>query len=150
AAASRREPIMSRTRVFVSYSTKDSDWLARLRVHLGFLERQKLIDVWWDTRIEVGADWEQEIEKALGSAQVAVLMISPAFLASDYVWQKEMPRILAHAKEGMEIVPLIIRPCAWKLEAALARFQARPPGGLALSGGTPHQIDRQLARITYE
>jgi TIR domain len=141
---------MDRTRVFISYSSADREWLDRLRIHLAVLERKELIDVWSDANIEVGATWKEEIEVALWRARIAVLMVSPAFLASHYVWQMEMPMIIAHTKFGMEVLPLIVRPCAWRLESDLERLQARPSLGRALSGGSDYQIDLDLSRFAYE
>src|SRR5687768_13132586 len=103
-----------RTKVFVSYSHGDRDWMDRLKLHLAVLERRGLLDVWSDMRIEVGAAWEDEIESALTQARVAVLLVSPAYLASAYVWDHEMPRIMAHQKAGMRVVPIVARPCAWR------------------------------------
>lgn len=141
---------MDRKRVFISYSSSDREWLDRIRTHLAVLERKELIDVWSDASIEIGAKWKDEIEVALWRARIAVLMVSPAFLASSYVWQMEMPRIIAHSELGMEILPLIVRPCAWRLESDLERLQARPGLGRALSGGTDYQIDLDLSKFTYE
>lgn len=90
---------MPRTKIFVSYSRDDGEWLGRLALHIAVLERSGLIDVWSDARIEAGADWERAIELALSSAKIAVLLVSPAFLASPFIWQREMPRIVAHAKQ---------------------------------------------------
>jgi hypothetical protein len=115
-------------------------------MHLSVLERKELINVWSDASIEIGATWKDEIEEALSRARIAVLMISPTFLASRYVWQMEMPRIIAHSKLGMEILPLIVRPCAWRLETELERLQARPDLGRALSSGSDYQVDLDLAR----
>jgi hypothetical protein len=141
---------MSRTKVFVSYSHRDREWLERLLVHLAVLERRGLIHVWSDTRIAVGADWQKEIETALSQSQVAVLLVSPVFLASDYIWKEEMPRIMAHREQGMEVLPLIVRPCAWRLEEHLSQLQARPTEGRPLSMESDAQIDLDLATLVYE
>lgn len=141
---------MPRTKVFVSYSHEDHGWLKRLSQHIAVLQRRGLVDVWSDTRIAVGEDWEREIESALTAAKVAVLLVSPAFLASDYIWEHEMPRIVAHSAQGMDILPLIVRPCAWRLEEALARLQARPSEGRPLSLGSDSQIDSDLSAFVYE
>ena len=141
---------MTRTKVFVSYGRDDHAWLERFSQHIAVLQRAGLVDLWADSRIGVGADWGNEIERALTAAKVAVLLVSPDFLASDYIWEYEMPRIIEHAKAGMEILPLIVRPCAWRLEKPLSKLQARPADGRALSQGSDSQIDSDLSAFVYE
>ena len=141
---------MERTKIFVSYSQEDRDWLNRVSQHMAVLERRGLIEVWSGTRIAEGANWENEIESALSATKVAVLLVSPAFLASKFVWTKEMPRIVAHAAKGIDILPLIVRPCAWRLEDDLAQLQARPAAGRALSLGSQSQVDSDLSAVVYE
>lgn len=141
---------MARTKLFVSYSRADRKWLEHLKLHLSPLERLGTVHLWSDTRIGVGDNWRDQIEKSLGESRAAVLLISPAFLASEFIWVEEMPCILAHQAEGMEIFPLIVRPCAWRIEPKLAVLQARPEDGLALSLGGEAEIDRDLADFVYE
>lgn len=141
---------MTRTKVFVSYSHEDDDWLKRFQQHVAILVRQGAIDVWSDNRIDVGADWETAIDEALTSSNVAVLLVSPAFLASHYVWDHEMPLIMKHCKVGMDVLPLLVRPCAWRLAPELARLQARPTDDRALSSGSASDVDLNLAAFTYE
>ena len=141
---------MARTKVFVSYSHQDRAWLEKLRTHLAVLERKKLIHVWSDTRIAVGADWQEEVDEAMREAKVAVLLITPGFLASDYIWDKEVPILWAHKEQGMEILPLIMKPCAWRLEEQLAGLEARPVEGRPLSTGSEVQVDLDLTAFVYE
>jgi hypothetical protein len=61
-----------------------------------------------------------------------------------------MPRVVAHATDGMRILPLVVRPCPWRLEEELRSLQARPLDGRALSLGTDAQIDLDLATFVYE
>jgi hypothetical protein len=114
------------------------------------LERRGSVEVWSDQRIGAGAEWEAEIEAALTASKVAVLLVSPAFLASDFIWKREMPRIIAHSEAGMDVLPLVVRPCAWRLEEALEPLQAKPGDGRALSTGTEGQVDADLTAFTYE
>lgn len=51
-----------------------------------------------DSQIEPGAKWLQAIEMALQQAQVALLLVSDAFLASEFVMNEEVPRLLAAAE----------------------------------------------------
>ena len=141
---------MSRTRIFVSYCHTDREWLDRFALHVAVLERRGLVDLWSDTLIAAGTNWEKEIERALTSAKVAVLLVSPSFLSSEFIWKYEMPRIIAHSEQGMNVIPLIVRPCAWKLEEYLARLQARPREGRPLSLGSESQVDLELSELIYE
>lgn len=97
--------------VFVSYSQKDEEALEQLRRHFAPLVRLGLVTWWDDTKIQAGAEWEREIEQALESANVAVLLITADFLASDYIVTKELPRILErHASGDLHILPVFLRP----------------------------------------
>ena len=59
----------TRTKVFISYSHADKEWLDRLKRHLKPLVREGNLDCWDDTRIRPGDDWKKEIQDALDAAQ---------------------------------------------------------------------------------
>jgi len=112
-------------KIFISYSHKDHSYLERLMVHLKPLEKQGLIDPWVDTRLLAGDKWKKEIEKALKSAKVGVLLISADFLASDFIIDNELPPMLQTAEEaGTLIIPVILKPCRFTREKTLREFQA--------------------------
>ena len=72
-----------RPRIFVSYSHRDRKWLRELvDVHLAPLVRSAQVSVWEDRQIQVGDEWHLAIAEALGSADIAILLVSPDFLAS--------------------------------------------------------------------
>jgi nucleoside phosphorylase len=114
----------SRTSAFISYSHKDRKYLDELHVHLAQYVRMGIVDFWDDTKILPGSKWHEEIKKALEFAKVAVLLVSADFLASDYIATDELPPLLTAAEqEGATILPVILRPCAFK-DTNLAQFQA--------------------------
>jgi len=114
-----------RPNVFISYSHRDRDYLDRLLVHLKPLEKEGLIDLWVDTRIQSGDRWKREIDKALKRATVAVLLISADFLASDFITDDELPPLLRSAEErGTRIIPLVVKPCRFTRDKNLRHFQA--------------------------
>src|SRR3954447_20322525 len=137
----------ARTRVFVSYSHRDRKWLDRVKVHLKPLVREGAIALWEDTRIAAGADWRSELTRELSLAQVAILLISADFLASDFVAVEELPTLLRTAEEdGAQILMLIVSPSRFA-EGPLARFQAVNDANDPLIGMKKPQREDTLVRL---
>ena len=137
--------------VFISYSHKDEEWKDRVCSHLGVLVKQGLVETWDDRRIAVGDDWKPEIEKAMASAKAAVLLISANFLTSNFILRDEVPTLLEKRdKDGVRVIPVIVKPCAWQTVPWLAKLQCRPKDGRPLSAGDENQIDQDLADLALE
>lgn len=110
-----------RKKAFISYCHTDKRHLERLQIHLkpflrssnDKLEEEALV-VWDDTYLKAGEHWNSEIEKALASARVAILLISADFLASDFIMDYEVPCLLDAAQKGeVTLISVILRPCAF-------------------------------------
>ena len=111
--------------LFVSYSHADREYLDRLMVHLRPLEKDGVVELWVDTRLRAGDRWKKEIEKALQRANVAVLLVSADFLASDFITENELPPLLRNAEDqGTRIIPLIVKPCRFTRDKNLRHFQS--------------------------
>jgi TIR domain len=124
-AAKQKAAASARTHVFVSYSHRDVEWLTRLQTHLKPLMRGGLIDLWDDTRIKPGVEWRREIDEALSLARLAVLIVSADFLASDFIYDNELPPLLERAASGgARVLSLIVRPCLYAQHTALSKYQA--------------------------
>ncbi|MCI0691685.1 TIR domain-containing protein [candidate division KSB1 bacterium] len=138
-------------KIFISYSHQDEAWKDRLVAHLGVLQEQGLLEIWDDRRIAAGDDWLPQIEQALNSASIGILLITANFLNSKFILGQEVPRLLERRqKDGVRVIPVIIKPCAWQHVTWLKPIQARPKDGRPLSGGTDHQIDADLAALANE
>jgi hypothetical protein len=150
ALSAGKRPQAKRLRIFVSYSHHDAAWLERLRVHLKPLEREGLIDLWDDTRIAVGSLWREQIDAALDSARVAILLISGQFLASQFIADNELPPLLEAAdRDGCTIMPLLVQPSLFE-QTQLSRFQAVNRDGSTLVELPAADQEKTMVRLAKE
>ncbi len=112
--------------VFVSYAHEDEALCDELRKQLVVLERKGRIRSWHDRSIGPGEDWGGEIDYRLNAADLILMLISPDFMASDYISRVEVPRAMArHKSRGACVVPIILRPVEWS-DAPFAEVQSLP------------------------
>jgi formylglycine-generating enzyme required for sulfatase activity len=87
------------------------------------LVRDAELQLWSDTNINPSADWHAEIQRAVNEADVAILLISQDFLASDYIASNELPQLLTAASErGLRIFPIFVSS-SYLRNSPLLRFQ---------------------------
>src|SRR6516225_2649274 len=117
----------ARDLIFISYSHRDRDWLGHLSIFLKPFTRQNL-QIWADPYIEVGGQWRRDISAALLRSCVGVLLLSPDFLASDFIYSEELPPLLKGADAGSIILVLIPVRASGYEATPLAKYQfAHPP-----------------------
>ncbi len=117
-----------RDKIFISYSHQDQGLLDEFRTHLGYWSKEGQILIWSDQDLETSQLWREEIEKALDSAAVAVLLISPDFLNSEFIRDTELPALLGAREDGLlGVGNLFLRPSGVEREDCV--FEARLPSG---------------------
>lgn len=110
--------------IFISYAHADEKWLEKLKTHLKVMAKYYSLEFWEDTKLRGGDKWREEISSAIKRANVAILLVSTPFLASDFISNNELPPILCKAEEeGTRILPLIVSPCVFE-DSELSVFQA--------------------------
>lgn len=119
--------------VFVSYSHADREYVRQepgsLLYYLRGLEHEG-IRFWWDDQIPPGADWDETIREALAKADVAMVLVSQAFLSSKYCTDVEMESFIQRrADEGLTLIPVILSACEWERHEWLSATQALPRDG---------------------
>jgi TIR domain len=133
--------------VFISYAHHDDRaWLDDLLRHLSWI-RDRGVEIWTDRDIAPGALWHETIQAELDRARVAILMVSPAFLASPYISSEELPRMLeAAAGDGLTIFWIPVQPSAYR-HNPIARFQAAHAPDKPLAGLRRAERDQAFVDI---
>jgi len=121
--------------------------LLKLRDMLKPLVRLNAITIWDDTCIRSGTRWREEISLALRSAKVAVLLVSPGFLASDFIAKYELPPLLQAASvDGLSVIWIAVSACLYR-EADIEKYQAANDPARPLDTLRPSEANRTLVRI---
>ena len=92
-------------KVFVSYSHADDELRSQLEEHLAQLHREGHVEAWTDRRIPPGDAWGTAIDEALETADVVLLLVSSAFLASEYCNDVEL-------EQGSDLAVHLLGPLA--------------------------------------
>ena len=123
----------SALRIFISYSHKDETFKDELVTMLTGLQRRGIVDAWHDRRIEAGDEWYKSIQDAMNDCDLALLLVSPDYLASRFIQAEEQPKLLQRREEmKLRVIPIVLRPCLWQSEPVLKDIQALPKDGKAV------------------
>lgn len=117
--------------MMISYAHKDEKLRQAFDDHLAVLRNHKLVDAWHDRRIRPGGDWARDIDENIASADIILLLVSPAFFGSRYIMGIELKRALERAAEGTAVViPIILKEGDYR-KAPFAHLKELPTDGLA-------------------
>ncbi|WP_437977741.1 diguanylate cyclase [Sorangium sp. So ce295] len=135
-----------RLRIFISYSRKDQRLKDQLLEHLSSIGG---VDAWTDDRILPGDESRSEMKRALDAADVVLLLVSPSFLASDFIADAEVARLFERRDEGrVRVIPVLLKTCLWGDHPLLAKLGVLPKGALPiafLSGDRRNQAMSEVA-----
>jgi endonuclease/exonuclease/phosphatase family metal-dependent hydrolase len=121
-------------RLFFSYAHEDEGAREQLDEHLELLRRQKVIVTWSDRLITPGRGWAELIEENMRAADIIVLLISPHFLASEFVWEMEIPLAMAeHERSSASVLPVLLEPVDDLATQPFGALEVLPTKGAAVS-----------------
>ena len=106
----------SRDLVFISYAREDENWLDKLLLFLEPYQETGRLVPWVDTQgLREGEEWQPQLEAALDRTSVAVILVSSASLASKFIRNVEIPRLIAARNtDGVVLLPVMVETCVYK------------------------------------
>ena len=144
--AGKKRNDMTALKIFISYSHKDEPFKDELVTMLASLQRRGIVDAWNDRRIEEGDEWYKSIQDAMDECDLALLLVSPDYLASRFIQEDEQPKLLKRREEmKARVMPIIIRPCVWQSEETISILQVMPKDGKAVITFSKENGDRDQA-----
>lgn len=120
-------------KVFVTYSHRDGRYVDSgeysLLEYLKGLERED-VEFWSDRSLVTGENWDEKIKARIRDMDIALVLVSQAFLDSAYCVNTEVMGFLERCKGGgMVIFPIILSPCEWERYDWLKSRQFLPTNG---------------------
>jgi|GEM_PF-6975497 len=133
------------SKIFISYSKSDKDWRDKLKAQLSVYVRSELVELWDDSMITPGSQWEEEIIRELNTTDIFLFLVSADLLNTDYIMNIEVPAAIKRSQAGQTVlIPVIMRDCHWTA-TPLGAFQALPEKGRAVTSF--ENPDEPLAQI---
>lgn len=96
---------------FVSYAHRNQQLAESFITKLGdVLRPSKAHDyrLWMDSGIVIGEEWEKQIIEARNRCDFGLLLVSPAFLGSRFISEKELPHFIGNDRAPS--IPVMLQP----------------------------------------
>ena len=101
--------------LFIRHSHKDRDWLDKLTEKLRPLQQRGEVGIWADSEIQPSQKWLDEIQHAISKARVAILLVSPHSVNSEFIAKKELTWLLQAVKNnGLRLLWVVPSSCDYR------------------------------------
>lgn len=132
------------SKVFVCYSHKDKKYLELLLKHLD----QDIVDVWSDQRLEGGEHWFEEIQKALNSSNIGILLLSANFFNSQFIKNIELQQLLKNKYEkNTLLLPILVEACNIDNHAWINKKEILPKGLISIETIKRKDHNKEMVKI---
>ena len=138
-------------KAFISYAHAEEKWMQRLVEFFAPLKRDGILETWHDGMVLPGERWHPKILSALADADLVMILLSRAFLDSEYVRETELPLAVERAELGKcRLGPVILESCDWTKQP-FAKFQALPNdrAPIAERSDVEHALNECLERLRW-
>ena len=140
--------------IYVIYTWEDNDVMLQLSRHLKTLEEAFGLTVWHDNPIFSGQQWKPQNESRFNQADIFLLLVSDAFMHSEFIKQLEFKMVIDRYKAGEStVLPFLLNECPWDIDFNsedynfnLNELHVFPEGRKPLSDwNSPDQAYNQIA-----
>jgi len=103
--------------IFLIYTRDDNDVMLHLLRHLKPLEENFSLTIWHDDPIDPRQPWKPQNESHLQETDIFLLLVSDAFMRSEFIGQLEFKMVIDRYKEEKSVViPVIVDQCQWEID----------------------------------
>ena len=96
--------------------------------HLNVFQNEELIRIFSREALPPCALWNEITQAEISNAAVAILLVTPDYLASRALMRNQLPLLLARAAaKGTAIMPLLVKPSLFRTLPHLYRFKPFNP-----------------------
>lgn len=127
--------------IYFIYAIENEDYMLHLLRHLKPLEKDFNCILWHDDPIYTGQLWKPKNDSRISQTDISLLLVSDAFMHSEFVKQLEFKMIIDRYKAGKAIViPILLEPCPWETDFKsdeydfnLNELRVLPEGGIPIT-----------------
>ncbi len=103
--------------IYILYTKQDAGALSSILERLQPAIAHQDITIWYDDPIQEGQSWIPKEAARLHKTDLFVLLLSNAFMYSEFVQQMEFKTVIDRYKEGIStVIPVILEDCPWDVE----------------------------------
>ena len=145
-AAPAQAPSSKPIDTLICFSKEDTRHFEQLHTFFAQFQHLGAVSSWDPTQLAPGERPAEALANATASAKIAILLVSPTFLADQQIAAHQLPALLdAAARRGMRIISVIVRPCAFE-QSPLAQFEPLNRDQ-PITGMTGYQQDELWQRL---
>lgn len=116
-------------RIFVSYSSRNRKYLDSLLEHLQAYKNAGMVTYWSDLFLTERTGWDEQIKAEMENANILIMLLSPEYLATDYIMKEEVTLALNYAKAPStkkQVFWVLLRPCRYEVFPEIAHYPIYP------------------------
>jgi len=142
----------NRNLIFISYSHADEKWRREVETSIKSMQYEGIdLEFWSDKRIRTSSKWKEEIFETLSKSKIAILLVSKYFLASDFIQNQELPKILERAScDELRVMSIIISHCRFKENKKISQYQSLNPPDTPILSLEKDKRDYYFYKLTQE